>query len=436
MFKQERTPSSAIRKLRIARKDGVQSEELISEFMKYTGYELVPLRVTNTSFKLKIYRRKCATESKFWQNYSPNDDNTCETISGVLFYYNNDHDRIYARTTNFGHFVIRKNLDHKFAMRVTAEFLSREGRKAFGIKHLFGNVRRTKRQLVIPENNKHMEPIIYDYYTANLDENASVWSIPCLKRIKNRNKMVAAVSTAFVQFRKCFYENDYFEIIECLDALDQKVQREIEAGVVRSSVYDSEVQCIDDLEDLVEKLQTEMLEMLKNRFNDESAEITMSFSYRELNDFYCTNVFNLKYKGKLVHRFVECPKLEEILRRLKFFITDSNQLEEDNASEEDNDLEEDHALKIFKDILKNTKVIFKASHKKLPYNYELLRCVEGDLYHEGKIYWRFSSKWYQLHENYANSIEKTFRECLNKCLVPVDDVAQLPLPWPELKTQN
>lgn len=57
--------------------------------------------------------------------------------------------------------------------------------------------------------------------------------------------------------------------------------------------------------------------------------------------------------------------------------------------------------------------------------------IEGDIYHDGRVYWRLSTKWYILHDNYCRKISEQFLNNLkeSKRLISMNDQIQLPIPW-------
>lgn len=410
----EPTRAYAIRKLVIKDHQGNSCERITQMMEKHPTYKLIDFQPNVTSsFKIKIYKQTKTVPSKFWAFYtSKSEENEIkeETVmSGIFFYYSDEHDDIYARAAKNGWSIIQPYSDHEFPVKVAAYILSPNGRKAYGEVKLFGNECRADKRVNKAETTNPFKAVICDRFTADLRDDASILALKCFKTNVGCKKISVNVTFNYIKIEKIFKESAYFEIIEHFHQIysGAKMQTTKGKAQTRTDAFDNYVKSVkmDDNETLVNGLNDEVKKMLRGFFySDGSSPLSVDFSNRKLPDFYRTNQFTLKYNGSIVHSFSQRPTLEDILMILK-----------ENKYE-------------FTDIIDKTRISFKALKRRCRTE-KLMDLIEGDMYFNGCVYWRLSTTWYYLHDNFYIKLEKEFSKYLKRYLMPLRDEAQLKIPW-------
>lgn len=59
----------------------------------------------------------------------------------------------------------------------------------------------------------------------------------------------------------------------------------------------------------------------------------------------------------------------------------------------------------------------------------VMNYLEGEMVHEGKLYWRIAKCWYYVLDDYIKKIDDKFRQILRNHLLPSDDPVGLRVPW-------
>lgn len=446
--KENTIPKSAIRKLQF-RDDKEQPltliKDLIDAYNKYVDKDEqyhdaeIPAR-SDKKFNLKMYKQVAKSKNKLWEHYNIDVHNV--DANAVLFYYyyseeegkekekkevNEEGEKdsevsgrsfIYARTINQGWRVIQRNIDYTFSKKIAENILSEDGGSMYDETMLFGKERKIKRHLKEPTRTDSSKPAIGLGFTSELRTNASVRTIPTFKdslRVPT-GKIAVNVTLSYIKFEKIFGEEVYFDLIEHLNDIVNDKEVKTTAGTIqcRTDAYDHCIQTIDDVDNLKD-LENEMIKELSNCFYSKNdVDLSFEFSYKVFDDFYLTHEFDLYYEGQILCEFSERPSLSDIFN----ILSDHVKKEKDET---------------FENILNSTKIAFEPNGKNRIFR-KLMEFIEGDIYFDERIYWRLSTKWYILNDDYCRKTNEIFLNNLKdekqKYLISLDDkLRQLPLPW-------